>query len=213
MGHVHNLTKRLASLQSYAALNSVTHNTCLGGRERKSDPPAGLTRSGVCRRPTIRKERKEWGRGLKLRHRGENKDTERNIYKTGKTKISSQITFNSILKANDSAEKGTWQPCLLVYLATYKTGAGIYYVSDKGGSAPSNRWPTTLNSMTVKAKRLCFPQREQRYKVQSRIRLALPSLTLPEVGRFIDQITDCGITSHSILPQTPPLKRTLPLSL
>lgn len=191
----------------------LPHNTCLSGRERNSDPPAGLTRSGVCRRPTIRKERKEWGKRLKIRRRGEKKDTERNIYRTGKTKISSQITFNSILKANDSAEKGTWQPRLLVYLATYKTGAGIYYVSDKSGSAPSNRWPTTLNSTTVKVKSLCFPRREQQYKGQGRIRLPLPSLTLPEVGRFIDQITDCRITSHSILPQTPPLKGTLPLSL
>lgn len=190
----------------------LTHNTCLGGRERKFDPPAGLTWEVVSAGDLqFAKKAKNGGKGWKLKHTGEKKIQKAIYTKLAKTKISSQITFNSTLKANDSAEEGTWPSHLLFYLSTYKTRAGIYYV--RVAQLLLTDGSTTLKSLTVKVKRLYFPIEEQRYKGRGGGRLPLPSLTVAEDGSFIDQITDCRITSHSILPQTSPLKRTLLLSL
>lgn len=75
------------------------------------------------------------------------------------------------------------------------------HILRKSGSAPSNRWLHDPQKLDSKGEKTVLPHR------------GATSLTVAAFGSFIDQITDCRITSHSILPQTSPLQRTLILSL
>lgn len=92
-------------------------------------------------------------------------------------------------------------------------GAGIYQTNDQSGSAPSNRQLHNPLYFDDEGKRALLPIGERRYQGEGGSRfpqtLSFPP-TLPEVTSFINQMRDCRLTSHSILPQTLPL---LPFSL